>query len=154
MALFLSTTINKIDAKGRVSVPAPFRAVLSQQPFQGIAAYPSFTAPCIEGSGMDHLERIASAASDNFDIFSDQQDDLATLIFSQTHQLAWDDGGRILLPEALIEHAGLTTGQAAFVGKGKTFQIWEPEALKAAQAEIRARAMANRPSLKLTPEGA
>lgn len=151
MALFLSTFTNKIDAKGRISVPAPFRAALSAQPFQGVAAYPNFQLPCIDGAGMDHMERIA-ASTESLDLFSSEQDNLASLIFAETCQLAWDDGGRIVLPDHFIEHAGLK-GMAAFVGKGQIFQIWEPEALKAHQAEARKRALENRPSLTLKPQG-
>ena len=33
---FVSTTINKLDAKGRVSIPAPFRQILAQQNLHGV----------------------------------------------------------------------------------------------------------------------
>src|SRR5690606_31394902 len=59
VALFLSRFDNKVDRKGRVSVPAPFRAQLSQQAFHGIIAYPSPVAPAIEGCGRDRIEQIA-----------------------------------------------------------------------------------------------
>ena len=158
MALFVSTFTNKVDRKGRVSVPASFRAALSTQVFQGIVVYPSFIGAAIEGCGMDFLEDVAAASSTTFDLFSAEQDDLNTLIFSSSHQLAWDPEGRVVLPEEILAHAGI--GElAAFVGKGRSFQIWEPEALKAHTAEARARALANRPQLTLrqppsrTPEG-
>ncbi|OIR09988.1 protein MraZ [mine drainage metagenome] len=154
MALFVSTFINKVDRKGRVSVPASFRAALSAQSFQGIVLYPSFTTAAAEGCGTDFLEELAAASSQSFDLFSPEQDDINTLIFASSHQLAWDPEGRVVLPEEILGHAAITE-QAAFVGKGRTFQIWEPEALKAHQAEARARALANRPQLKLRrPEAA
>ncbi len=154
MALFVSTFINKVDRKGRVSVPASFRAALSAQSFQGIVLYPSFTTAAAEGCGTDFLEELAAASSQNFDLFSPEQDDINTLIFASSHQLAWDPEGRVVLPEEILTHAAITE-QAAFVGKGRTFQIWEPEALKIHQAEARARAMASRPQLKLRrPDGA
>ena len=148
MALFVSTYINKVDRKGRVSVPASFRAALSPQAFPGIVVYPSFTSAAIEGCGTDFLEDLADAASTAFDLFSTEQDDLNTLIFSTSHQLAWDTEGRVVLPEDILAHAAITE-HAAFVGKGRSFQLWEPEALKIHQAEARARAMANRPQLTL-----
>ncbi|HLN25814.1 MAG TPA: division/cell wall cluster transcriptional repressor MraZ [Patescibacteria group bacterium] len=148
MALFVSTYTNKVDKKGRVSVPASFRAALSHQSFQGIVVYPSFTSAAVEGCGTDFLEELAAATSASFDLFSTEQDDLNTLIFSSSHQLSWDPEGRVVLPEDVMTHAAITE-QAAFVGKGRTFQIWEPEALKAHTAEARARAMANRPQLIL-----
>ena len=53
MAVFIDTFINKIDRKGRVSVPAPYRAALVGQLFQGIVAFPSFKHPAIQCAGMD-----------------------------------------------------------------------------------------------------
>jgi len=151
VALFLSTFVNKVDKKGRISVPATFRAALSSQSFQGIIAFPSFVLPCVEGCGVDRMEQL-SAGADNLDAFSAQQDDLSALIFADAHQLAFDSEGRVMLPEALISHARLGES-AAFVGKGRTFQLWNPEAFKVAQDEARKRAMAQRPTLKLSPEG-
>ncbi|MGE5514912.1 MAG: division/cell wall cluster transcriptional repressor MraZ [Bacteroidota bacterium] len=147
MGLFLSTFVNKVDKKGRVSVPATFRATLAQQVFQGIIAYRSFTASCIEGCGMDFMERL-SASTQDFAAFSTEQEDLSALIFADARQLTWDPEGRIVLPADIMEHAGITE-LCAFVGKGQTFQIWEPEAYKAAEADIRARALKNRPTLPL-----
>lgn len=148
MSLFLSTFVNKIDKKGRVSVPASFRAALAAQPYQGIVCYPSFTAAAIEGNGMAFMERL-SASLDDLDAFSSEQDDLQSLIFAQCQQLAWDAEGRVVLPEALIVHAGLTE-TAAFVGKGRTFQIWQPQAHEDSMRAARERAMKARPTIKLS----
>jgi MraZ protein len=150
MALFLSTFVNKLDRKGRVSVPAGFRAALAAQTFPGIVLYRSFTAACIEGCGMDFMERLSDSTQD-LSAFSPEQEELTALIFADARQLAWDPEGRIMLPEELIEHAGLSEA-AAFVGKGQTFQVWQPEAYKAIEAEIRARALKSRPTLPLRPK--
>ncbi|MTJ82053.1 MAG: division/cell wall cluster transcriptional repressor MraZ [Telmatospirillum sp.] len=151
MALFVSTYVNKIDRKGRVSVPATFRAALGSPTQQSLVLYPSFTLPAIEGCGIEFLEQLAESTSTSFDLFSTEQDDINTLIFSSSHQLAWDPEGRIILPEEVIAHANITEF-AAFVGKGRTFQVWEPEALKAHTAEARARALKNRPQIALKPQ--
>jgi MraZ protein len=154
MRLFLSTFVNKLDKKGRVSVPATFRAALADQSFAGIVAYRSFTAACIEGCTMDHMQRLAESAQ-SYAAFSAELEDLSALIFADARQLSWDPEGRVLLPEDLIAHAGIQDS-AAFVGKGQTFQIWEPEAYRAVEAEIRARALQSRPTLPLRaprPEG-
>jgi len=153
MKLFVSTFTNKLDQKGRVSVPASFRAALSEQSFVGVVLYPSFTAPAIEGCGVDFLEKLAASAESHFDLFSPEQDDLQTLIFSSSHQLAWDGEGRIVLPQELRDHANITQ-QVAFVGKGRTFQLWEPGAFQQHQAEARARALVQRPRLRIAEGGA
>lgn len=145
MRLFLNTFVNRVDKKGRVSVPATFRAALAEQTFSGIIAFRSFTAACIEGGGMDWMERL-SASADELALFSAEQDDLTSLIFADARQLPFDTEGRIVLPEDLIAHASLVES-CAFVGKGKTFQMWEPQAFAASQDEARRRAMQNRPTL-------
>ena len=137
VALFLSTFVNKVDRKGRVSVPASFRAALTGQSFAGIVAFRSFKTAAIEASGIDRIEEM-SARLDALDQFSEDNESLAS-IFADAQQLAFDSEGRIVLPQALAEHAGITES-AAFVGLGRTFQIWEPEAHKAHQAELRERA--------------
>ena len=137
MALFLSTFVNKVDKKGRVSVPAPFRTALVQQTFSGIIAFRSFKLPAIEGSGIDRMEEM-SARIDALDEFSEDRDALSS-IFADAQQLAFDGEGRIVLPEALCAHAGITEN-AAFVGLGRTFQIWEPQRFEQHRDELRERA--------------
>ncbi len=122
MALFLSTYTNKVDKKGRVSVPAPFRSVLANQHFSGIIAYPSFVYDCIEACGMDRIEQLSNSI-DAMDPYSEERDAFAASILGGSMQLSFDENGRILLPETLIESAKLTD-KAVFVGKGQTFEIW------------------------------
>jgi len=154
MGLFLGTHINKVDKKGRVSVPSQFRLALSDQSFQGIVLYPSLAHDGVaEGSGMSFLEELAAATASQLDVFSDEQDDLATIIYGSSVQLPIDGDGRVVLPEAMISHIGITE-QVAFVGKAKRFQLWLPDAYAAHEAEAKARLRANKPKLILQkPEG-
>lgn len=138
MALFLSTTTNKVDRKGRVSVPAPFRNALAGLPFQGIVAIPSFKYPALQCGGMDWLEKLASGV-ESYAFFSEEHDALTAALFANAQQLAFDGDGRIVLPGDLADHANITE-QAAFVGRGPTFEIWEPEAFRAYQADATKRA--------------
>jgi MraZ protein len=147
LALFLSTFVNRIDRKGRVSVPAPFRTVIATQTFLGVIAFPSFVVSAIEASGIDRIERL-SAGIDQFDPFSDEHDAFAISILADSHQLSFDSEGRIMLPELLREHAGITD-QAAFVGQGETFQVWEPNAFRIYQEDARKRAREERAMLRL-----
>lgn len=131
MSLFLSTYVNKLDRKGRVSVPAAFRAALSRPDGTGDAAlvlFRSSTHACLEGFPLAAMQELSDRL-DHFDLFSAAQDDLATAIFGDAVQLAIDGDGRIMLPPALVSFPGLTD-QAAFVGMGRKFQIWQPAALE------------------------
>ena len=134
--------MNKLDKKGRVSVPASFRSVLSGQRFHGIIVYPSFVNPAIEGCGFDRMERI-SVGIDQFDPFSEERDAFAVSILSNSYQLPFDSEGRIMLPQALADHANLSD-RVAFVGLGSTFQIWDPEKFESFEREARDRARSDR----------
>lgn len=152
MALFLSTFINKLDKKGRVSVPASFRLALSGQAFQGIVAFRSYKLSAIEGMGIDRMQRLSDSV-DQLDLFSDAQDDLTATIFADAHMLAFDGDGRIVLPQALLEHAKIQDS-VAYVGHGATFQIWSPDAFEAHQHEARKRVQDKQATLKLRPDHA
>ncbi len=149
MAVFIGTFENKIDRKGRVSVPAPFRLTLAGQSFQGIVAFRSYRAAAIEACGIDFMERLNDSMT-SLDFFSDAQDDLAATIFADSQQLPFDGDGRIILPGQLAEHAGIAE-YAAFVGKGPIFQIWQPDALERYKEEARARAKSQGLTLPLKP---
>ena len=151
MALFLSTYLNKVDRKGRVSVPAPFRSALASQTFVGVVAVPTHTVPAIECFGSDRIELVSQSVGE-LDLFSAQQNDLAMTLFADAQALAFDGEGRIVLPRVLVEHAKIAE-QALFVGAGPTFQIWEPATFERHKAEARARAKREGMTLRLRNPG-
>jgi MraZ protein len=126
MALFLSTSTHKVDAKGRVSVPAGFRTALQNQEFQGVILIPSNKFAALEGFTMGMMQELSNRL-DKFDLFSDTQDDLAAVIFANATPLGFDETGRISVPKELLTHAGIVD-QAVFVGMGAKFQLWSPQA--------------------------
>jgi MraZ protein len=76
--LFLSTFVNKVDRKGRVSVPATFRAAVADQRFPGIVVFPSFKYEALDASGINRMDEL-SARVNTLDEFSDERDNLAIL---------------------------------------------------------------------------
>jgi MraZ protein len=129
MERFVSTFTNKIDAKGRVSIPAPFRAVLERDGYAhasagGIYCYPALEAPALDAGGERLAKKIDGLLSGLPD-YSDERDELSVALYGDVQVLALDGDGRISLPENLRAHASLTT-QVTFVGLGDKFQMWEP----------------------------
>ena len=129
MERFVSTFTNKIDAKGRVSIPAPFRAVLERDGYAhasagGIYCYPALEAPALDAGGERLAKKIDGLLSGLPD-YSDERDELSVALYGDVQVLTLDGDGRISLPENLRAHAGLTT-QVTFVGLGDKFQMWEP----------------------------
>src|SRR5690606_15043596 len=130
-------------------VPAAFRQVLADEAFQGVVCFPSYKVEAIEGCGMSFMSSLSESVA-GIELFSDEQEALSDVIFGKSTMLAWDANGRIPLPPELLDSARLN-GTAAFVGMGKTFRIWEPEALSRYQAERRAQAQSKGLSLRLVP---
>lgn len=137
MPLFLSTTTNKVDRKGRVSVPAAFRSTLPQSGYQGIVAYTSFRHACLHGADLGFMEQLSDSIHGDFGLYSDENEALANAILASARQLSFDPEGRVTLTKDLMGHAGISS-EATFVGLGKTFQIWEPVAYEAHRTVQRA----------------
>lgn len=148
--LFMDTITNKVDAKGRVSLPSDYRAIVKELSTE-IVCYRSLSAPCIEGCLEDSLDKLATEIENSTDFFSETQDNLTNLIFGDAKRFPFDSTGRIVLTEKLLQHAKITDS-AVFVGKGRKFQIWNPENWTKEEARIRAEVLKNRPVLKQNRE--
>ncbi|MGE0223950.1 MAG: division/cell wall cluster transcriptional repressor MraZ [Acetobacteraceae bacterium] len=153
MTQFLGTYFNKLDAKGRVSVPAQFRTLLraGSSGAESSVGVPiilrqSHQYHCIEGWSQKGFESLAGSLSD-YEQFSQEHDDFAMALYSDAFQMETDKEGRIVLPAELVAHAELTD-TVAFLGLGRSFQIWEPAAAERRRAEARERARDNRMTLK------
>ena len=144
--MFLSTYENKLDKKGRVSVPASFRSYLSNMGYNGIVCFPSFNNQSIEAWPQDRIEKISNAI-DSLNPFEDKKDYFATSILSESINLQFDSEGRISLSSKLLKHAKIKNSML-FVGQGQTFQIWEPTAFEKFKTSARKKANLNRASLK------
>jgi MraZ protein len=140
MDRFLSHYILKLDAKGRVSVPAPFRAVLARESAEGVFCCPSLDRPAIEAGGRALLAEIEQAV-EGFPPFSEEREQVAIALYGTSETLKMDGEGRVMLPDSLRDHAGIMDA-VAFVGLGHKFQIWAPDRfsaqLSAATGKMRA----------------
>ena len=144
--MFLSTYENKLDKKGRVSVPASYRSYLSNIGYNGIICYPSFNNLCIESWPQDRIEKISNAI-DTLNPFEEKKDYFATSILSESINLQFDSEGRIQITPKLLKHAKIKNSML-FVGQGKTFQIWEPILFEKFRANAKKKSNINRASLK------
>ena len=124
MALFTSTYVNKVDRKGRVSVPAAFRAALDAAGGSLVYVKPNHGLGAVDGLSEAWMEQIQSRI-DELDIYSEERIALETREFAETTRLPLDPEGRMILPKELMAAAGISD-QATFVGLGRYFQIWEP----------------------------
>ena len=144
--MFLSTFENKLDKKGRVSVPASFRSHLSNLGYNGVICYPSFNHQCIEAWSQDRIEKISDSI-DALNPFEEKKDYFATSILSESVNLQFDSEGRISLTSKLIKHAKIKNSML-FVGQGMTFQIWEPSNFEKFKVTAKKKSNIHRASLK------
>ena len=144
--MFLSTYENKLDKKGRVSVPASYRSYLSNLGYNGVICYPSFNNQSIEAWPQDRVEKISNSI-DSLNPFEEKRDFFATSILSESTNLQFDSEGRISLTSKLLKHAKIKNSMV-FVGQGKTFQIWEPRIFEKFKVNARKKSNLNRASLK------
>jgi MraZ protein len=144
MAVFLSSFVNKIDKKGRVSVPAPFRAALGADS-AGIVVFRSLQYEALDGCSIAHLE-LLSQSLEKQDLAPEIIEVIETTIFGGAMQLPFDSEGRISLPQTLSADVGIGE-EVAFVGRRKTFQIWDPKKFAAHENAARGQARAKDISL-------
>ena len=149
MELFLSTYVNKVDRKGRVSVPATLRSTLAKDSQPNLlVGYPSLRVDAVECAGSDRMGDMQRRI-DMLEQFSDEYENL-TQIFADSHQMSMDPEGRIVLHERLKEYAGIGD-EVAFVGLGATFQLWDPGRYEDYRAAVRERS--RRQGTTLPPRG-
>ena len=144
--MFLSSYENRIDKKGRVSVPATFRSHLNSMGYNGFISYPSFNHDALEACSQDRIERLSNTI-DSLNPFEEKRDYFATSVLSESENLQFDTEGRVSISEKLLKHAKIKSN-ILFVGQGKTFQIWEPKIFEKFKVVARKKAFQNRSNLK------
>ena len=144
--MFLSSFENKIDKKGRVSVPSTYRSHLNSMGYNGFITYPSFNHSALEACSQDRIEKLSSTI-DSLNPFEEKRDYFATSVLSESVNLQFDTDGRVSLTQKLLDHAKIKNN-ILFVGLGKTFQIWEPKTFEKFKIVARKKAYQNRSSLK------
>ena len=144
--MFLSSFENKIDKKGRVSVPATFRSYLNTLGYNGFISYPSFNHSALEACSQDRIEKLSSTI-DSLNPFEEKRDYFATSVLSESESHQFDTEGRVSISEKLLNHAKIKNN-ILFVGLGRTFQIWEPTNFEKFKSLARKKAFQNRSNLK------
>jgi MraZ protein len=137
MDRFLSNAVNRIDAKGRVSVPAHFRTVLQKRGYAELYALRALEMPAMDVGGLDLLDRYEQRIALE-DPFLQTADDMSFFAHGDGAFLKLDQDGRITVTDFIREHTGIA-GEVAFVGRGTFFQIWEPGRLAEYGRQARAR---------------
>lgn len=130
---FRGESHHKVDAKGRVSIPASFRRVLEAsdpnwQPGDApelVIVYGDHRRKFLECYTMQAIEEV-DAKIDALPRGSMQRKMLQRMFHGQSFPTNVDETGRLVLPAKLRSKIGLEK-EAFFIAAGDTFQIWQPE---------------------------
>lgn len=142
---FVSTIPARLDGKGRVSIPAPFRAVLEGDGYPGLFMHPALDLKALEAGGNRLLAEIDGLIG-RYPPYSEARDLIATALLGASEHLKVDPEGRIALPERFKVHAGITR-EVVFVGLGDRFRLFSPDMFAAQEAEATAKLRALKASL-------
>ena len=152
MVHFTGTHANRLDGKGRVSIPAEFRAAMKEAGLTKLLLRASHQYPCIEGRTPEAFARLAGT-TETLDAFSEEHADMTLVLYSGASTVAPDGDGRIVLTNELAAYAGLSE-TAMFAGAGDRFEIWEPTALASRREEALRNIRARRQTLPGIPRQA
>jgi MraZ protein len=144
MTQFVGTHFGKLDRKGRISVPAPFRAELEAAATNQLVFRTAHQHPCIEASSRQVFQHMLDCIG-RLDRFSEERELLESGILADSLVLKVDGDGRLVLPESMVLEIGLRE-DIAYLGKGERFEIWDAEVARAHVAEAKRRVR----ELKLT----
>ena len=144
--LYLSTSVHKVDRKGRVSVPSRFRtAIVPSDDFHGVVLFPPIVPLDVPPTGQPDTSYYSGCSRERFATYTEAGDgfnplipgsrdldsrDLDAVLFDGVEELSFDSEGRVVLPPKVIDQCQIE-GEACFVGFGKTFQIWSEGRFKA-----------------------
>ncbi len=138
---FRDEITNKVDGKGRVSIPAPFRVVLaagdpacesSKNP-RMVLMHDMGGDPCLKGYTIEaakKMERQILALPQG-----QKRKKLYHRMAARTMPLSIDDNGRIIIRNDLLEKFNIDA-TAIFVGHIELFQIWNPADYEVHAAEL------------------
>jgi MraZ protein len=129
MDRFVSNITLRLDSKGRVSIPASYRAVLARDGFDGLYCYPALDQPAIDAGGNALLAEIERLIG-RFPPYSNEREEFSVALYGTSETLKIDSEGRVSLTDSLKRHAGISEA-ISFVGLGHKFQMWEPERFRA-----------------------
>ena len=145
MDRFVSHYILRLDAKGRVSIPAAFRAVLARDGFDGLYCYRTLDRPALDAGGNALLADIEALIA-LYPPYSEEREQFSAALYGNSEVLKIDGEGRVVLTDVLKSHAGIGDAVAC-AGLGHKCQIWEPDRFRAELAGATAKVRALREQL-------
>ena len=146
MTHFTGAHAGRLDTKGRILVPKPFRDVLQSLVPPGAPSLrlrPSEKAPGIEGWPIPEFDAHSARMLAKYGDDEVAREDFNVIFHWPALEVDPDGDGRLKLPANFVSHAGLA-GEVMFLGSNLIFQIWAKDAalVRLAQAAANRRTKA------------
>jgi len=123
MTFFTSEYEGKLDAKGRIVLPARIKAQLPESGGQELVIRKGFE-PCLIIYPMVEFKKVFSKIS-GLSEFNEEYRKLQRNFFSGTFTVELDSNGRFLIPKNMMAAAQLEK-DCVLVGMGNKVEIWNP----------------------------
>ncbi len=124
MVPFRGTFDHTLDAKSRLTVPARYRAALSDGV---VLTMPLDLKPCVGVWRPSDYERYTSRQIEEVPALSPRLPELERFFFGSSHETELDGAGRVMIPSFLAEHASLQK-EVVVVGAGERMELWNKSA--------------------------
>ncbi len=124
MAFFTSEYECKLDAKGRLVLPAKIKANLPEVSTHELVIRKGFEPNLILYPMLEYKKIHAKIAA--LSEFNAEQRKLKRNFFRSIAQVELDNAGRILLPKPMLAHANLDK-EAILIGMGNYIEMWNPQ---------------------------
>ena len=139
---FQGESLNKVDGKGRISIPVKFRRVLANSDAKATAGASPRLYIAYGDKSKNYLECLSGDAFDQIDAMirraplgTPVRRALEFLYYQKCDETTVDDTGRLVLPHAARDKIALAD-EALFQGMGDKFHILNPSDAKDAEAQI------------------
>lgn len=122
---FTGSATHRVDAKGRVSLPAEFRKVLEAVGSSHVVILPRMNHPDAHTALSEMGYQNLLDQVEDMELSHEERQAMGLRFISDARQIPVDDAGRIVLSKDLRELIGVS-GEVRFVGDASSFQLWEP----------------------------
>ena len=123
MSFFTSEYECKLDAKGRLVLPARIKSNLPDSSGNELVMRKGFE-PCLILYPFTEYKKIYSRIA-GLNEFNEEYRRLQRNFFRNTTQVELDSMGRFLIPKSMLTYASIER-EAIVVGMGNKIEIWEP----------------------------
>lgn len=126
MMRFLGNIESKMDAKGRVFLPASFRKILQTAGEEVLVLRKDFHQPCLVVYPLSAWNRRTDALLSEVNEFDDESQMVFRMYMADAEEMTLDGSGRLLIPRRYLQMAGIEQ-TVRFIGMNDTIEIWAAE---------------------------